>query len=416
MEQGTYTAKLRLMGISYACILSAQLFSVVAYSLVPSLKSILLDRVGATSTQIAVIGTTLPQIFAFFLMPVIGIWSDRLRCRWGRRRPFLYASLPFVVLSVIGIGWYDRIAPGAGLPALAFCILAFHLFALIPEGVLYYLIADVIPQNMMGRFYGVNAAFSAGFAAAFSYFFLGYSLENRQTAVLLFSGLLAAAFLTLLPFVKEKDTYTNASAPAPIWSRESRGILMETFASRLFVCTFLCGGINQASTLLRMMFTLLFTTKELGMSANAVGRIGGLSGAFSALVMMLCGVLIDKFRPLRIYLIGSLCVILVSLGGFFFITSEKTYLIFAFLTTTAYAIQGIAYAPLLMRIFPLERYGQFYSVNTMVTLLILAVASAVGGRMTDLFGYRVIFLWDFVFTCLATLILIFGCRGVRERL
>ena len=67
----------------------------------------------------------------------------------------------------------------------------------------------------------------------------------------------------------------------------------------------------------------------------------------------------------------AVCVILVSLGGFFFIHSEKSYLLFALLTTTAYAIQGIAYAPLLMRIFPLERYGQFYSVNKVGDLMSL---------------------------------------------
>jgi GPH family glycoside/pentoside/hexuronide:cation symporter len=33
--------------------------------------------------------------------PLVGSWSDRLRSRWGRRRPFLVGSLPLLVLSYV---------------------------------------------------------------------------------------------------------------------------------------------------------------------------------------------------------------------------------------------------------------------------------------------------------------------------
>lgn len=30
-------------------------------------------------------------ILGFFLQPIIGMWSDTCKCRWGRRRPFILA-------------------------------------------------------------------------------------------------------------------------------------------------------------------------------------------------------------------------------------------------------------------------------------------------------------------------------------
>ncbi|CAF1555640.1 unnamed protein product, partial [Adineta steineri] len=30
-------------------------------------------------------------ILGFFLQPIIGMWSDTCKCKWGRRRPFILA-------------------------------------------------------------------------------------------------------------------------------------------------------------------------------------------------------------------------------------------------------------------------------------------------------------------------------------
>lgn len=30
-------------------------------------------------------------IIGFFLQPIVGMWSDTCKCRWGRRRPFILA-------------------------------------------------------------------------------------------------------------------------------------------------------------------------------------------------------------------------------------------------------------------------------------------------------------------------------------
>ena len=381
------------------------MFSVVAYSLVPSLKALLLDAAGATSAQIALIGTTLPMVFGLVLTPLIGISSDRLRTRFGRRKPFLLLSAPFVFLALLAIGWHDSLPFGSHLAVLGGALLLFHQFALIPEGVIYYLIADAIPTEFMGRFYGINASVSTLFAAVFSWLFLDFSVKSPKIAVLLFGVLYLVTFFGILPWIKERTEYSDEQRFVPF------GFVKETFGQRLFVCMFLCGGLNQASSVLRMMFTLLFATKDLGLSTDLLGKIGGAGGALAVPAMLICGAMIDRFNPYKIYMAGSIAVIFASLAGYFGVHGAVSYAVFALLTCVAYAVQGTAYAPLLMRVFPKERYGQFYSVNSIVCTLIVIAASAIGGKATDILGYRIIFLWDFAFTTLATIILV---RGVRK--
>lgn len=61
--------------------------------------------------------------------PIIGIWSDRMRSRFGRRKPFIVAGLPVICVAV----WLAFVpAAGVGLPYLFGCLFFIYLgFTLI---------------------------------------------------------------------------------------------------------------------------------------------------------------------------------------------------------------------------------------------------------------------------------------------
>ncbi|CAF4552919.1 unnamed protein product [Rotaria magnacalcarata] len=92
-------------------------------------------------------------ILGFFLQPIVGMWSDSCKCRWGRRRPFILAfaigayigvtlllnssdlgvlfgdstapnTVPYkaVVLTVIGVTFLDFCADSADAPVRAYLI------------------------------------------------------------------------------------------------------------------------------------------------------------------------------------------------------------------------------------------------------------------------------------------------------
>ena len=58
-------------------------------AVVPSIIPLKRNGLGASSTLISLMMTSVPAVFNFTITPTISIWSDRLRTKWGRRMPFI---------------------------------------------------------------------------------------------------------------------------------------------------------------------------------------------------------------------------------------------------------------------------------------------------------------------------------------
>ena len=63
-----------------------------------------------------------------------------------------------------------------------------------------------------------------------------------------------------------------------------------------------------------------------------------------------------------------------------------------------YIVQNSAALPLVMRLLPKEKFGQFASAKQMLQSILLILANVLGGWFIDLLGYRYLFVWDFFFT------------------
>ena len=56
-------------------------------------------------------------------------------------------------------------------------------------------------------------------------------------------------------------------------------------------------------------------------------------------------------------------------------------------------------------LYPKNKYGQFCSAMSIFLCAISTVTTWGAGKAVDLFGYRFIFVWDFIFTIIATAVL-----------
>ena len=63
-----------------------------------------------------------------------------------------------------------------------------------------------------------------------------------------------------------------------------------------------------------------------------------------------------------------------------------------------------------MRLVPRDKYGQFSSAMAMVSAITLVLANAGGGWFIDLLGYQYIYMWDFLFTTVGLILLIWVYR------
>ena len=206
----------KLLLVSVLMILSCLAVALVCYNLVPNVKPILLDRVNASAEDIALILGTIPQVINFILCPLISTMSDRTRTRFGRRIPYLLISAPLLVISLLSIAWYQEITEFvircvpllADYPATPFWVLAvlmliFQILYLFPGSVVYYLIADVIPSEYIGRYMAISSGCTSALTAGFCWYILKYAFSDMKLTFCIIGVFYLITYLLLFRYVKE---------------------------------------------------------------------------------------------------------------------------------------------------------------------------------------------------------------------
>ncbi|MPM40308.1 hypothetical protein SDC9_86948 [bioreactor metagenome] len=276
----------------------------------------------------------------------------------------------------------------------------------------YYLEAEVVPQKCLGQYLAITCIFGSLFAAAFNYFLLEPAMSHMRLVLGSFAAFYMLAYVLQLLFVKEeqmpppkKEVDEDSS-----WFVRTIGYLFmffrQCFTRKIFIYLALCTGLNAASNVCRSMYIILFATKELTIDLDTVGKITGISAIISAVLIYFFGKLMDRTHPMLIYFLGGLLVMITNVFSYFFLYDTNSFTVISIVTTLVYAFQNLANMPLLVDILPRDKFGQYASGNAMVNHVSLMIGSALGGVVTGWFGYRVMFVWDFVVTGLATLALI----------
>lgn len=404
-------------------LLATKILGLVCYNMVPGVNTLLLNAAGATPVEIALILTTIPQAIGFFLTPLISTCSDKTRTRYGRRKPYLLWSAPALVLVLLGVAWspdiaelITRLIPAAASPRMTFYVLAFFLLAfsivwLFPGSVVYYLVADVIPRNFIGRFQSISTIATMGLTFAFNFFILKYTVEYTKTTFCILCGLYLLVYILIFflvdegeyPPVEDKvDKNGNALKKSAeyIWM-----FFRQCFQYKIFIFLFLASGLNSASNICRGMFNVLFATEDIGMSVETYGKIMGIGALISAVAIYFIGKLMDKTHPLVIFGGGGLFIMFINVFSYFFIHTPATFMVIGVATQIMYAFQALAGTPLQINIVPADKYGQFSSANSLVNAVVLIAGSWAGGWLTQRFGYRVMFIWDFIITGIAMIFL-----------
>ena len=398
--------------------------NLLAYKMVPTMMPILLDHRNVSSAAMALILGTIPSAMNFFICPFISTLSDKTRTRLGRRIPYLAASTPFVVLFMVLVafepditGFLHRLTGypvnAVGFSVLVVLTLLFQLAYLIPGAIVYYIYADVIPKQFIGTFMGVSTFFGTGVTFVFNYFILEPAIREPKFWFPLIGGLYFTAFTLLCLFVKEgkyPPVTDRVETKEGVLKKAKEYIQLyfrECYSHRIFTMLFITTGLTQASCICRNMFNLLFATKELGMTAGEYGKVIAWGSLVAAVVVLPIGRIMDKVHPIRVFLFSGFVVIVMNFWGYFFVHDAKSFTIIGISIALIYAIQFLSMTPLLIALVPTEKFGQFSSANSMINCLIMLFASYLGGFCTDLFGYRMIFVWDFILTVAATGTLLF---------
>lgn len=401
-----------------------------------SILPLVLKSEGAPNTVTALVMTTIPQVMNFIFNPIISTVSDRFRSRWGRRIPFLFFSAPFITIFLILLGFSRELgsllhgAVVAFSPSLTpamvtvslICVLivCFRFFELFVATVFYYLFNDVVPQAFIGRFLGLYRVIGALVGALFNFFIFKYA--TTHTSLIFFAGALlyGMAFLLMSLNVKEGQYPPPEPMAQKVKKRAWEVVktyFRECFSHRIFRLLFTYSALQQASGAINIF--LIFMALSIGLTMEEVGKVAGVAGIVGMVLMYPMGALVDRFHPLRVKLFAQVMFCLVCLLKCVFLFHDFPrdvafwiYAALAGLSIPILAANTAATLPMIMRIFPHERFGQFSAANAMCGAAGAIVGGLLAGLFLDLmkrlfsasgdYYYRFVPLWSLVFMLLAS--------------
>mgnify|MGYP000009249577 FL=1 len=282
--------------------------------------TLLIKQIGVSDFLYALIVIAFPNFTNIILGPVISYLSDRHRGPYGRRIPFLAFTTPFVVLGLYGLGltpWLGGELHGL-FPALSlhsgrlivFCVSWVLLdFGTTLAGALFNaLVNDVVPRELLGRFYGLFRMISLGAGVLFNFFLLK-EVEHYVMPIFIGIGTLYGIGLLCLCLKVKEGSYPppEAEEGEVNQSKSSQAIKVWGAALTYLRQSFSLGyyrKIMLAQTLLILVFgpvngfSIIYAGK-LGIGMDKYGLYIAITYACSFTLSYFLGMLADRYNPLR---------------------------------------------------------------------------------------------------------------------
>lgn len=379
---------------------------------VPPTVQLLLRQYHASDLLVGLLLTTLPQALALVTNPVVAHLSDRHRGRWGRRIPFLLATTPVAVVAMCGLAfgpplgrWLHQVlgafSPGETVSVLTVLGLFWTVFefcTVVCNALLIALITDVVPKEVIGRFFALFRVASLGAGMVWSYFLLGKAEEHYSAIFLLLAAVYGASFGLMCLKVKEGEL----PPPPPAAPRGlARGFvngagvyLKDCLANPYYRWIYLASALSVMAFIPVNTYALYFA-QSLEMSMDAFGKYGTVMLAISLVQAYPIGWLVDRYHPLRLTLIALACFSACALTAFFCIRTTGEFGFMYVLCGVMGGFWATAWAPLATMLFPRDKFGAFYAVLLVANALGQMLIALLCGWMLDRLDhdYRFIYLW-----------------------
>ena len=366
---------------------------------------------------------TLDNVAALFLLPLIGLWSDRIWTRLGRRMPFILVLAPLAIAAFLLIPVAVRMVPPdlsgqvdrLGTP-LALFMVAVGVFLLAMAGFRTPVIAlmpDLTPSPLRSQANGViNLMGGVGTLIAT----LGSSFLYGMGHIVpfIFGGvLMAAAVLMLLFFVREPREFEAAAhedeglgalrgikrvSPE---ARRSLGLLMGAI-----FCWFV--GYNAVET-----FLSSYGVDELGLSTGLAPLLMGVASLAFLVFAIPAGYIAARFGRRRTIIAGLVIFGVLLMANFFLRNATLIWPILA-LGGMGWALVNINSLPMVVDISASDAdLGTYTGLYYIASQLAAIAGPAVNGYIVEWGGgdYNLIFLVTPAFFLLAILCMLRVTKG-----
>lgn len=362
------------------------------------------DGFGMSATSTGFI-MTLDNIAALFILPFIGAWSDRIRTRMGRRKPFIAMGAPLAFIGFIGIPMMLSVSLVPFIIAIFVTLFAMDVF----RTPVISLMPDITPSPQRSQANGI-INLMGGVGAVLAFVVGGILFKVSVGAPFYFGGLIMLIGAgVVLYFIKE---------PAVAEPKEEEPGLLESFKTVL-----VDKDRSALSLLLAIFFWFLgYGALEVFFTSFAVNRFGvdsgvatGLLAFFSLPIVLfspLSGILGAKFGRKNIIMAGIIGFAVLLFWGYS-IQSLTMIKIMLPLTGVTWSLILVNSLPMVVDMAPQDRLGTYTGLYYLSSQSSAIAGPIMAGKIIEIFNnnYGVGFIYGSVTLLIALLCMLPVKRG-----
>lgn len=357
------------------------------------------------------------QLVYLVVSPLIGIWSDRTRSRFGRRTPFLYlgTAIGLVGLVVIGLA-PSLLVVGAGW------VLGMTGWS-IAGAALQTLQADKLPDAQRGKVSALTGLMTQ--IAPVLGIGVAYAVSSSTLLIFVVPGVIGALLIALFPLIKPEGSSKDLPDADHVTVKSvvtSYGFNVRKYPD--FAWNWLGRFVFFIGLYFNTTFGTFFYAQRLDLPVRevagivaTVGMIGVVAAATGALVG---GFLSDKLQRRRLFVMIAALLFVVGALAEATAWSLPQIIIGAVLMQLAIAVfatvdQAIVYAIIPER----DQAGRYMAVIQFAQKIPSAVAPLVAGvvitigAVGDVKNYTLLYLTGAVFALIGGLIILLKVKSVR---
>jgi MFS family permease len=375
----------------------------------PPVVQIMLRKFEASDFLTGLFLLSLPAIIGVLLGPVISYRSDRHRGRWGRRIPYLLITSPIATLGMFGLafspvlgswlhgqmGWAPERLNFTIIMVLGLSWTVFEFATIAANAVFGGLINDVVPREVIGRFFGMFRAVSLIAGMFFNFYLIGHAKEYFMP-ILAGIGALYGGGVMLMCFMVKEGEYPPPGPAGPGglggFFAAVRSYGRDCFMQPYYLWVFASMALAALSFVPINLFSV-YAAESFGMSMDRYGKFVVVMYACSLTLAYPLGWMADRFHAIRMGLGALAAYVVVMIAGYLWIDGPTSF-------GVAFLIHGVisgcyftGAAALGQMLFPKLKFAQFMSAAGLVGAVVNIVFGPLMGLLLDALGrdYRYTF-------------------------
>lgn len=346
---------------------------------------------------------SLPAAIGLILAPVVSYRSDRHRGRWGRRIPYLLVTTPIAAGAMFGLafspiigtwfharmGWSPESLNLTVIVVMGLAWTVFEFATVIANAVFLALVNDVVPHELLGRFFGLFRAVSLLTGMFFNYFLIGHAKEHYLPILVGLGIVYGVGFFVMCLRVKEGEypppSEMDAGQPPGVIAAV-RSYARDCFTKPYYLLVFATLGLAQLAFTPVNLFSV-YSAESFGLTMSSYGKYIVVTYAFSLVLAYPLGWMADRVHAIRMSLATLLIYVGVMIVGFFGIVGPKS---FGWIFLIHGIISGCYFtgaASLAQMLYPKLKFAQFASAGGLLLALANIGLGPIMGEILDWLGH-----------------------------